>query len=108
MTLPAIEKGTNPDLMLVRIIIDKTTGTWYQTIRSLPADGDFLCRRGQSVWTSYIQVEKNPCTLPRNCREGCMYVQPKWNEPVIPVDQLDEIYYICQEPPDAVVALVDG
>lgn len=100
MTLPTLETGKNADLMLVRIIIDKTTGVWYQTIKELPADGDFLCRSGQSVWTSYVRINTNPdSTMPRNCREGCMYVQSKWDGPVVPIDQLDEIYYICQEPP---------
>jgi hypothetical protein len=107
MTLPALEDGKS--LMLIPITIDKTTGVWYQTIKQLPADGDFLCRRGQGVWTSYVRVNDNPdATMPRNCREGCMYVQPRYDGPVIPVDQLDEIYYICQEPPDGMVALVDA
>ena len=96
------------DLILVRILVDKT-GVWYQTIDALlddyqkeqgwrhEEDGHFLCRQGSRIWVSDIHVTDPADTLSRNCPEGCMYVYPKssgW--PVIPVNELDELYYITR------------
>lgn len=90
-------------LKLVQILIDKRTGGWVLALNALDPnrEADFLCRRGEDVWVSEISLAPNPdVTLPKNCKDGCLYVQPKGKGPVIPVDCLDELYFITQEEDD--------
>lgn len=55
----------------------------------------YLCKQKTDLFVSSVSLLKDPDrTMPANCSMGCLYVQGK--KMVIPVDKLDEIYYIIE------------
>lgn len=76
------------------------TGDLRQNIEMVSRDAAgtrrFLCRQGWRLFVDSIGDAPTPDdTLPANTPDGhCLYVGPPGKNPCVPIDRLDEMYYI--------------
>jgi len=71
--------------------------------KALARSGDdeprYLCKKSYRLFVSQVSLLERPDgSLPENCPTmGCLYVEPPGKSPLMPVEELDEMYRIVEE-----------